>query len=323
MKKDEKKTATERPKLIAIVGPNASGKSDLAVELAHKFNGEVVSADSRQIYKGLSLSSGKVPGRWKISGIKRVYEYQGIRHYLIDTNSPRKRFTVQKYKQKAQKHIQEILDKGKVPIIAGGTGFYVDTVIYDVDIPKVPPNKKLRAELAKLSKEQLMHRLKALDPTRARNIDPNNKRRVIRSIEIVVTSQSPVPEIELFENSGSPYNVLKIGVGLPDDELKRRIKARLHQRLNEGMIDEIRKAHRFGISWRRLEELGLEFKNIARYLKGDVEYEQMIEDLLSQTWQFAKRQITWFKRDPNTIWINAPAKASQLVRDFLSPEGQP
>ena len=316
----ETQKPASKPKVLAIVGPNASGKSDLAVELAHKFNGEIISADSRQVYKGLNLVSGKVPGKWKRQGVKLIYEYQGIRHHLISIASPRKRFTVQKFKKKAQKEIDAISSRGKLPILAGGTGFYVDTVLYDINLPQVPPNKKLRKELSQLSKEQLIHRLKALDPERAKNIDADNKRRVIRSIEIVVSSQSPVPEISLFENNQSPYDVLKIGINLSSDELKRRIKARLKRRLDEGMIDEVRKAHLFGLSWKRLEQLGLEFRNISYYLQGYITHEQMQQNILTQSWRFAKRQMTWFKRDPDTIWINAPAKASQLIQGFLSPE---
>ena len=318
----KEKTAT-KPKVLAVVGPTASGKSDLAVELAHKFNGEVISADSRQVYKGFNLASGKVPGRWRISGIKRIYAYQDIRHHLIDVVSPRKRFTVQKFKKKAQKEIVSISSRGKLPIMAGGTGFYVDTVLYDVEIPQVPPNKRLRAELEELSNEQLLNRLSALDPVRAKNIDVNNRRRVIRAIEIVVSSHSPVPEIELFNTKDSPYEILKIGIKLSDEELRRRIKSRLRHRLDEGMVEEIRKAHLLRTSWKRLEDLGLEFKYVAYHLQGIISYEEMQENIINQSWQFAKRQMTWFKRDPNTIWIDVPAKASQLAQDFLSHGASP
>src|SRR3990167_8164226 len=216
------KTAT-KPKVLAIVGPNASGKSDLAVQLAHKFNGEIISADSRQVYRGLDLSSGKVRGRWKIRGFNRRYEYQDIPHHLVDIVSPRKFFTVQQYKKKAQRALQDILQRGKLPIVAGGTGFYVDALLYDFQIPEAPPNKQLRKELESLTTEQLMHRLSALDPNRARSIDAKNRRRIIRAIEIVVSIHSPVPQIDLFNKEQSPYDLLKLGLELPSDELKRRI----------------------------------------------------------------------------------------------------
>src|SRR3989344_676682 len=158
MSTQSKKTAT-KPKVLAIVGPNASGKSDLAVQLAHKFNGEVISADSRQVYRGLDLSSGKVPGKWKIRGFNRSYEYQGISHHVVDIISPRKSFTAQQFKKKAQRALNDILKRGKLPIIAGGTGFYVDALLYDLQLPEAPPNRQLRKELESLTTEQLMHRL--------------------------------------------------------------------------------------------------------------------------------------------------------------------
>jgi len=318
MSSKNKKTAT-KPKVLAIVGPNAAGKSDLAVQLAHKFNGEVISADSRQVYRGLDISSGKVPGKWKIRGFNRRYEYQDIPHHLVDIISPRKSFTVQQYKKKAQRALQDILQRGKIPIIAGGTGFYVDSLLYDLQIPKAPPNRQLRRQLDSLSTEQLMHRLSALDPNRAKSIDANNRRRIIRAIEIVVSIHSPVPQIDLFENRQSPYDLLKIGILLPDEELKRKIKNRLDRRIKDGMIDEVKKTHFLGVSWRRLEEMGLEFHHIVQHLKGKISKEEMITLIETKDNQFARKQMTWFKKDKNIIWIDVPAKASQLVQDFLSP----
>ena len=319
MSTQSKKTAT-KPKVLAIVGPNASGKSDLAVQLAHKFNGEVISADSRQVYRGLDLSSGKVPGRWKIRGFNRRYEYQDIPHHLVDIVSPRKPFTVQQYKKKAQRALQDILNRGKLPIVAGGTGFYVDALLYDFQIPEAPPNKHLRRELESLTTEQLMHRLRALDPSRAKDIDIHNRRRIIRAIEIIVSIHSPVPKVNLFENRESPYNLLKIGISLPDKELKRRITNRLDKRIKDGMLDEVRRTHLLGISWRRLEKMGLEFHHIVQHLKGEISKEEMFSLIEIKDNQFARKQMAWFKRDKNTTWIDVPAKVSPLVQDFLSRE---
>ena len=312
------KTAT-KPKVLAIVGPNASGKSDLAVQLAHKFNGEIISADSRQVYRGLDLSSGKVPGKWRIRGFNRRYEYQDIPHHLVDIVSPRKSFTVQQYKKKAQRALQDILQRGKLPIVAGGTGFYVDALLYDFQIPEAPPNKQLRKELESLTTEQLMHRLSALDPNRARSIDAKNRRRIIRAIEIVVSIHSPVPQIDLF-NKESPYNLLKIGIELPKGELKRKIAARLDRRIKDGMIEEVKRTHLLGVSWERLKSMGLEFHHIIQHIKGEIPKEEMVTLIETKDHQFSRKQMVWFKRDKNTIWIDVPAKASPLVQDFLSRE---
>src|SRR3989344_3598611 len=319
MSSKNKKAAT-KPKVLAIVGPNAAGKSDLAVQLAHKFNGEVISADSRQIYRGLDISSGKVPGKWKIRGFNRRYEYQDIPHHLVDIISPRKSFTVQQYKRKAQRALQDILDRGKLPIVAGGTGFYVDTLLYDFQLPEAPPNRRLRKELELLTTEQLMHRLRALDPNRAKDIDAHNRRRIIRAIEIVISIHSPVPKVNLFENKESPYNLLKVGLRLPDQELKRRITNRLDRRIKDGMLDEVRRTHLLGVSWRRLEEMGLELHHIVQHLKGETSKEETLALIEIKDNQFARKQMAWFRRDKNTIWIDVPAKVFPLVQDFLSRE---
>ncbi|MCR4261011.1 MAG: tRNA (adenosine(37)-N6)-dimethylallyltransferase MiaA [Candidatus Colwellbacteria bacterium] len=319
MTKTPNNKTAPRPKVLAIVGPNASGKSDLAVQLAHKFNGEVISADSRQVYRGLDLSSGKVPGKWRIRGFNRRYEYQDIPHHLVDIVSPRKSFTVQQYKKKAQRALQDILQRGKLPIVAGGTGFYVDALLYDFQIPEAPPNKQLRKELEGLTTEQLMHRLSALDPHRAKSIDAKNRRRIIRAIEIVVSIHSPVPQIDLF-NKESPYHLLKIGMDIPKDELKRKMAARLERRIKDGMIEEVRRTHLLGVSWERLRSMGLEFHHIIQHIKGEIPEEKMVTLIETKDHQFARKQMVWFKRDKNTIWIDVPAKASPLVQGFLARE---
>ncbi|MBU2101480.1 tRNA (adenosine(37)-N6)-dimethylallyltransferase MiaA [Patescibacteria group bacterium] len=314
------KEPEKKPKLVAIVGPNASGKSEIALELSIKYNGEVISADSRQVYKGLNLTSGKVPGKWEREGLKRKFVHQEITHHMTDMISLRKRFTVQKFKTKGTKAIDMVLKEGKLPIVEGGSGFYIDTLLHDINVPKVPPNRKLRKELEKLDNETLLRRLSALDRNTAKRIDPSNRRRIIRAIEIVVTTRSAIPELNMTDHKESPYDLLKIGIRFSDEELKRRIESRLKRRLKEGMIKEVRSLHRKGVSWRRLDELGLELKYIAQHLQGKLTHEEMKSALLSQTWQYAKRQITWFKRDKDIIWIDAPAKASLLVQDFLARE---
>ena len=204
--------------------------------------------------------------------------------------------------------------------MAGGTGFYVDALLYDFQIPEAPPNKHLRRELESLTTEQLMHRLRALDPSRAKDIDIHNRRRIIRAIEIIVSIHSPVPKVNLFENRESPYNLLKIGISLPDKELKRRITNRLDKRIKDGMLDEVRRTHLLGISWRRLEKMGLEFHHIVQHLKGEISKEEMFSLIEIKDNQFARKQMAWFKRDKNTTWIDVPAKVSPLVQDFLSRE---
>ncbi|MDD5710481.1 MAG: tRNA (adenosine(37)-N6)-dimethylallyltransferase MiaA, partial [Candidatus Colwellbacteria bacterium] len=274
-----------KPKVVVIVGPNASGKSELAVELALKFNGEIVSADSRQIYRGLNLTSGKVPGAWRRIGIKRRFVYQDIPHHMTDMISPRKHFTVQEFRKKAGKAIDGVIKRGKLPVVEGGSGFYVDVLLHDIEIPEVPPNRRLRRELGELDDQALLNRLKALDAHTAKRIDQHNRYRVIRAIEIIVTTHSPIPEIQLKNLERSHYDLLKIGLLPPVNELKRRIKNRLERRLKEGMVQEVKGLRRKRISWKRLEELGLEFRYISRHLRGELAYEKMVSTLETQIWR--------------------------------------
>ncbi|PIR98565.1 MAG: tRNA (adenosine(37)-N6)-dimethylallyltransferase MiaA [Candidatus Colwellbacteria bacterium CG10_big_fil_rev_8_21_14_0_10_41_28] len=313
------KKTEQGPKILVILGPTCSGKSELAVSLAKKFNGEVISADSRQVYRGLDKSSSKVPGKWVISGVKRMFMYKGVRHHLVDITPLRRRFTVQQFKKKGKKAIKNILSRGKVPIIAGGTGFYLDALVYDLDIPRVPPNRKLRKELDNLSTDELYNRLKGLDPKSAKRVDPNNRVRIIRAIEIVVMTGSPIPEIDLTGEE-APYETLQIGIKLPEDELKRRIHSVAKNRVNEGVVEEITQLHNKGVSWDRFIELGMEYRHIARYLKSsDITQDELRKALENEFWQYSRRQMVWFRRAKNITWISDPSEAVPIVQDFLSP----
>lgn len=296
-----------KPKIIVILGQTATGKSDFAVEIAKQINGEVISADSRQVYKGMDLGTGKITKK----------EMQGIPHHLLDVLSPKKVFTVSDFKKLADKEINKIIDKNKIPIICGGTGFYIDAVVDGMILPEVPPNKELRKKLEGKSAEQLFKILEKLDVERAKNIDANNPVRLIRAIEIA-KSLGKIPEIK----SDKPYHALKIGLALPDEILKERIHARLLSRIKKGMMKEIENLHKDGISWKRMEELGLEYRYGAMYLQKKINKEEMAAKLNTEIWHYAKRQKTWFKRDKETIWINPlkskdKTKAQKGIKNFL------
>ncbi len=293
----------EKPKIIVIVGPTASGKSDLAVQIAKKFNGEVVSADSRQVYKGMDIGTGKITKE----------EMQGIKHYLLDVSPPKKVFTVSEYKKLANQAIKKILKKGKLPIVCGGTGFYIQAVIDNISIPKVKPDWKLRKKLEKKTSKQLFNQLKELDPKRAKNIDKNNKRRLIRAIEIVLKTEKPVPEFK----KKSKYNCLIIGTKIKKQALEQRIKKRLKNRLKQGMIEEVKNLHKKGVSFQRLEDFGLEYRYIAYYLQDKIKKEEAIEKLQKEIEKYAKRQMTWFKRDKRINWVKEE-KVFKLVKQFLN-----
>jgi tRNA dimethylallyltransferase len=233
-------------------------------------------------------------------------EMSGIPHYLLDVISPLKTFSVSDFKKLADKKIEEIFNKGKVPIICGGTGFYIDTIINGMTYPEVPPNKKLRDKLSKKTVIQLFEMLNKIDSERADSIDRNNSVRLIRAIEIA-HALGKVPKIE----TTSKFNVLKIGLTLPPEILKERIRNRLISRIKKGMLKEIQNLHNQGLTWKRMNELGLEYRYGALYLQGKLTKEEMIETICTETWHFAKRQNTWFKRDKNTIWIDPTKNADK------------
>lgn len=293
------------PKLISIIGPTASGKSDLAVELAREFKGEVISADSRQVYRGLNIGSGKITKK----------EMRGVPHHLLDVVSPKKVFTVADFKKEADKKINEIIARGHIPILCGGTGFYIDSVTKNIILPDVKPNIKLRKRLETYSLERLQKTLLKLDQKRFVTIDLMNRVRLIRAIEIA-KELGKVPKIK----SKHLYDVLTLGILSQPEILKQRINLRLAKRIKAGMINEVKKLHAQGLSWKRLESLGLEYRFVSLFLQNKITKAEMIERLQFEIWHYAKRQMTWFEKDKSIVWIGANEikEIKEKVKEFLS-----
>lgn len=289
-------------KLLVILGPTASGKTDLSIRLAKKFNGEIISADSRQVYKGMDIGTGKVTKK----------EMKGIPHYLLDVVSPKTRFTVTDFKKKAQKDIKDIQKRNKLPILVGGTGFYITVVIDGITIPEIRPDWKLRKILEKKTIQELFKQLKKLDPKRAKVIDKNNKRRLVRALEIVLKTKKPVPSLKK-----EPINSDVLMLGIKKDNLKELIEKRLLKRLKTGMVAEVKKLHKSGVSWKRLEEFGLEYRYISFFLQGKMTKQEMIKRLQKKIEHYAKRQITWFKKDQRILWVSNSKVALKVVERFL------
>lgn len=406
-------------KVHIVIGPTSSGKSDYAVKLAKKVKGEIISADSRQVYKGFAQASGQVPGKWhlvkseKLKVKSHVFVYKGVPHYCIDFVSPKRVYTVADFVKDGQKALKNILLRGKTPIICGGTGHYVDALLFGQNLPDVPPDKKFREQMEKISAEQLFAKLQKLDPARAKTIDPHNKRRLIRALEIIHHTGKPVPETssnykvvklvppqawvypakgvdsklknndnynhyqtEIIDKSNnfpdSDYSGAKYSFGSPPnsegsgvvrrlvapisyevkgiryqlrpvfhylnpsaEELYPKIEKRLKQRVKQGMLEELWLAHKKGVSWKRLEDMGLEFRHTSRFLRSlnprhsseplDSDHSDKLrklglyssnsyhsdkicklglyflksshfQDLLSDIKKYTKRQRTWFKR---------------------------
>jgi tRNA dimethylallyltransferase len=294
----------EERKIIVVLGPTASGKSALAVQLAKKLNGEVISADSRQVYRGMDIGTGKITKK----------EMKKVPHYLLDIADPKKIFTVAEYKKLAFKTLGKIFKKNKTPVICGGTGFYIQALVDGIIIPEVAPDWKLRKKLEKKSTKYLYGILKKIDPKRAGSIDKNNPRRLIRAIEIVKKTKKAIPELKA---DPLPYPVLFIGIKKPNNELKELIIKRLKKRLKQGMIAEIKKLRQDGIPWKRLESFGLEYKYLALYLQKKIDYQTMFGLLQKKIEHYAKRQMTWFKKNKRISWIKNYKEAKKLTKNFL------
>lgn len=295
------------PKILVILGPTATGKSDLAVKIAQKFNGEVLSADSRQVYRGLDIGAGKITHR----------EMKGVPHHLLDIANPKgERYNVDDFKRDAARAIDGILAKDKLPIICGGTGFYIDALVRGEEFPSVPPNKKLRTKLQKESAVVLMRKLQKLDACRAKQLDPSNKVRLIRAIEIA-TALGTVPKVKHSQQ----YDPLWIGLTTDRDHLRERIRARILKRMQgDKMIKEVKILHKKGLSWKRLYEFGLEYRYIALYLQKKIDKETMIKSLENDTCDFSKRQMRWFKRNPDIMWfeMNSGQSIERIIKKSLS-----
>lgn len=310
-------TTNDNKKLIVILGPTASGKTDLSIELAKKYNGEVVSADSRQVYKKMDVGSGKITKK----------EMQGIPHWLLDVANPKRRFTVAQYQKLALSAIKKIHKKNKIPILVGGTGFYIQSIVDGIVIPKVKPDWKLRKKLEKKSNEKLYKMLKKMDLRRAESIDKQNPRRLIRALEIILKTGKPVPPITGSRPTSTQlggrratnlFKILEIGITKTPEELKKSIHKRLIKRLkNNLMINEVKKLHAAGLSWKRLEEFGLEYRFVAQYLQNKITKKEMVNKIQLESEHYAKRQMTWFKRNRRINWIKDYKESARLIDNFL------
>lgn len=291
-------------KVIVILGPTASGKTALSIALARALDGEVISADSRQVYRGLDVGTGKVTKK----------EMKNVPHHLLDVIDPKKVYSASDFVRDGRKAIQDISSRGKTPIIAGGTGFYIDTLTGMVPLTDVPPNPKLRKKLAGYSLKKLQATLKKLDSKRYGTIDEKNPARLVRAIEIA-SALGKVPTM-----SGKKlYDVLYIGLTVSTEDLKKKIHTRLLKRI-PGILREVKTLHKEGLSWKRMEDLGLEYRYTARYLQNKISKQELLSDLEKEIVNYAKRQMTWFKRNKDTKWIapTATQKAVSVSKRFLA-----
>ena len=288
----------EKIKLIAVVGPTASGKTALGVEIAKRFNGEVVSADSMQIYKGMDIATAKPTAE----------EMQGIPHHLIDYVEPEETFSVARYIEDAEKAIADILSRNKLPVIVGGTGLYVDSLLNGLRFAEEPDDDNVRAELTELSKQhgnQYMHdMLSEIDPEYAKGLHPNNIGRVIRAIELYrLTGKTMSQQIEESKQIPSKYSPIMLGIDcLEREKLYQRINLRVDMMLKGGILDEAREFYKNHNAKTAAQAIGC--KEFLNYFTNQKSLEQCVEDLKRETRRYAKRQLTWFRRNENIHWLH-------------------
>ena len=302
----------KKPPLIVVLGPTASGKSSLGIVLAHRFHGEIVSADSRQVYRSLDIGTAKVTAQ----------EQAQVPHHLLDVVEPSEIYTVSQFQHAAIAAIDAILSRQHTPFLVGGSPHYIQAVVDNLDMPQVAPQPILRAQLEQRPLPDLLQELEELDPKSFAIIDRNNPRRVIRALEVCISTGKPFSEQRGLANP--LYRPLLIGIQWPREVLYKRIDARVDERMQQGMVQEVQGLLASGISHERLEALGLEYRFIDRWLRGEFSSEeQMVERLKYAIHDFTRRQLTWFRRDTRIIWIDGAngdsmaQEAGKIVENFL------
>ncbi|MBO4835137.1 MAG: tRNA (adenosine(37)-N6)-dimethylallyltransferase MiaA [Lachnospiraceae bacterium] len=291
--------------LVILSGPTACGKTSISIDLAKRINGEIISADSMQVYRGFDIGTAKVTEA----------EKDGIPHYLIDEMDPTEEFNVFEFQSRAIKYIADISSRGKIPMIVGGTGFYIQSVLYDIDFSDESDDKTYRHELETLAEEKgsdyLYQQLMECDPDAAKEIHPNNTKRVIRALEFFhETGQQISEHNRIQQQKESPYNYAYFVLNRPRHILYERINRRVDLMMQEGLPDEVSGLLEKGYGEDLLSMQGLGYKELVPYVKGQISLEEASDLLKKNTRHFAKRQITWFKREKDTIWIDLEAYAS-------------
>jgi len=314
-------------KLVAIVGPTASGKTKLAISLAKKFNGAIVSADSRQIYKEMDIGTTKPVSMQNVDCKMQngVLIVDGIKHYLINIKKPCEDYTVGQYKKDAISVINKVISDGKLPFLVGGTGLYISAIKDNLEIPKVKPNEKLRKKLEKEIKNKglvfIWKKLVKIDPEAAYIVDPKNPRRVVRALEIALLTKKPFSS---QRKKGKPlYKILELGLNPESEKLKKIIAERIDIMVHNGLVKEVKSlVKKYGTKPKAFEAIG--YCEIIDYLNNKTSLEEAAELMSKNTWHYARRQMTWFRKDKEIIWLpnnslaNSEKYAQKLIKEFLS-----
>ena len=302
-----------KDKLIIIMGPTAVGKTNLSIELAKSINGEIISADSMQVYKYMNIGTAKI----------KESEMSGIPHHLIDEVYPDDSFTVSDYQKKAKKLIKEINQKGKVPIVVGGTGLYINSLVYDLNFGLVPPNPKFRDEMETLAlvngNDYIYNKLLKLDPDAKNSISVNDRKRIIRALEICTSTKKTLSHYnEDFRNEVRDYDLFMFCLSMNREKLYSRINYRVDLMMEEGLIQEVESILKEGYKKDLVSLQGIGYKELIMYLNGEISLDESIDLIKQKSRNYAKRQLTWFRRDNRIEWIDVDSYDSiHEIKDYI------
>ncbi len=308
---------TKLPKVLCIVGPTSSGKTGLGITLAKKHSGEIINADARQVYQEFSIGTGKPMGGKRICKDERCYYlYEDIPHYLMDFLPPGRPFTVAEWKEAAMTAVTGITNRTHLPIVVGGTGLYIQALVDNYQIPEVPPQPSFRDAMSKKPLEELVQMLIKLDPEAEKIVDLKNPRRVVRALEVITFTGEPFSEQrKKQEPIVEPF---LIGIKHDRDVLRERFNQAVEHYIEAGWIDEIRRVKKEGVAWDAPAMTSIGYRELGEYVRGETSLEEAIQKTKEATWQYARRQMTWFKRDKRIHWVKDETEAEALVETWLA-----
>lgn len=300
----------QKEKVIVIGGPTASGKTALSIELAKKINGEIISADSMQIYKEMNIGTAK----------PEKEEMQGVKHYMLDIITPEERFSVADYKIKAKKAIKEIIEKGKIPIIVGGTGLYIEALIYEIEFLQIETDLNYRRELEQIAQEKGLNNLyeKAvkIDPKAMEKISANDQKRILRVLELYHQTGKTKTQLDSESRKEPEYDYKLFAINMDREILYNRINKRVDIMLQNGLVNEVKNIYEKYKEFPTAMQ-GLGYKEVVEYLEGKVSYEQMVEKIKMESRRYAKRQLTWFRKYENIIWIDGTDEVQKNIEKII------
>ena len=304
------------PKMIVLLGPTGAGKTDWSLRFAKKFSGEIIGADSRQMYKKMNIGTAKPAGEWRRAGLKKLYVVDDIPHYMTDIIDPGKAFSVAEFRNSAIKCAKSIHKAGHIPMLVGGTGLYISSVVDNLHIPRIEPNKQLRKSLEEKSLDELCNLLERMDFETVQNIDKKNKRRLIRALEVCILSGESFSKQQ--QKGEALFDFLQIGVDVSREELYRRLDARVDTMMKLGLLKEVELLLKQKYAWHLPSMSGVGYRQFQAYFEGTETLDRCIELLKRDTRRFARRQMTWFRRNKDIRWCKTYEEAEALIEKFLS-----